>query len=40
MVGGSVFGGLIELDTMLPGFRPKAGAAGMLQCDFQKMLLG
>jgi hypothetical protein len=31
---------LIQLDTVLAGFRGKAGAAGVLQTDFQKRLPG
>jgi hypothetical protein len=40
VVGGSVFGGLIEQDFVLACFRRKAGAAGVLQSDFQKTLPG
>jgi hypothetical protein len=40
VVGRSVFGGLIELDAVLAGFRGKAGAAIVLQGDFQNALRG
>ena len=40
VIGGVVFGGLIEQDPVLAGFRDKTGATGVLQCDFQKMLPG
>jgi hypothetical protein len=36
LVRGSVFGGLIEEDFVLAGFRGEAGVAIVQQCDFQK----
>jgi len=40
VVGGIVFGGLVEQDFVLAGIRNESGAAGVLQCDFQKTLPG
>lgn len=40
MVGGSVFGRLIQLKTVLASLRRKAGTAGVLQSDLQKALPG